>query len=158
MRLIVHDKPNDRETWAPHVVEGWYIGPVMHHYICYKVWIKVTRAEWIPDTIDWFPSSLAVPISSSTDRIMSAAHDLTRVLVNAYPASPLVHIADANRLGIHQLSDIFTFSQMKQCQRLPYIHHQDFQQQDQYCQSLYYVHIMASLYSPIIHIQLQDCK
>ena len=51
MRVMVHEKPDDRETWAPHAVEGWYIGPAIYHYRCYTVWIKATRADKISDTI-----------------------------------------------------------------------------------------------------------
>ena len=32
MRVMVHAKPDNRETWALHAVEGWYIGPAMYHY------------------------------------------------------------------------------------------------------------------------------
>ena len=28
-RAIVHEKPTQRRTWAPHGVDGWYIGPAM---------------------------------------------------------------------------------------------------------------------------------
>ena len=34
MRVIVHENPDDRETWAPQPVEGWYIGLAMYHYRC----------------------------------------------------------------------------------------------------------------------------
>ena len=73
MQVMVHKKPDNRETWIPHIVQGWYIGSVIHHYICYKVWIKATRAERISDTIAWFPSTLTMPIQSSADHAISAA-------------------------------------------------------------------------------------
>ena len=79
----------------------------MHHYRCYKIWIKATRTERIADTIAWFLSSLTMPISSSADRVISSAQDLTRALANPSHASPLAHIAYVNRQALHQLSDIF---------------------------------------------------
>ena len=50
-RVIVHEKPNQRRTWAPHGIDGWYIGPALDHYQCYRVWIPSTHAERIADTI-----------------------------------------------------------------------------------------------------------
>ena len=32
-RTLVHEKPHNRGTWAPHGQENWYIRPAMLHYI-----------------------------------------------------------------------------------------------------------------------------
>ena len=32
MKVIFHKKTESRPTWSPHAVEGWYLGPAMHHY------------------------------------------------------------------------------------------------------------------------------
>jgi hypothetical protein len=31
-RIISHETPHHRSTWAPHVQDGWYIGPALEHY------------------------------------------------------------------------------------------------------------------------------
>jgi hypothetical protein len=31
-RIIAHEKPSRRRTWAPHGQYGWYIGPALEHY------------------------------------------------------------------------------------------------------------------------------
>jgi hypothetical protein len=36
-RIIAHEIPNRRITWAPHGQDGWYIGPTLEHYKCYTV-------------------------------------------------------------------------------------------------------------------------
>ena len=33
-RVIVHEKPTQRCTWAPHGIDGWYIGPALDQYQC----------------------------------------------------------------------------------------------------------------------------
>ena len=38
-RIIAHEKPVQRETWSRHGVVGWYIGPVLEPYRCYKVFV-----------------------------------------------------------------------------------------------------------------------
>jgi hypothetical protein len=30
-RIISHETPNHRRTWAPHGKDGWYIGPALEH-------------------------------------------------------------------------------------------------------------------------------
>jgi hypothetical protein len=45
-RIIAHETPGRRRTWAPHGQDGWYIGPALEHYRCYTVYItKVDPAE-----------------------------------------------------------------------------------------------------------------
>jgi hypothetical protein len=39
-RLIAHEKPDQRASWDPHGVDGYYMGPALDHYICYQVHIK----------------------------------------------------------------------------------------------------------------------
>ena len=44
-RVIIHEKPTNRQTWAPHGTDGWYLGPALDHYQCYRVWVPRTHAE-----------------------------------------------------------------------------------------------------------------
>ena len=37
-KVLIHDKPSARESWAPHGVLGFYLGPSKHHYRCFDVW------------------------------------------------------------------------------------------------------------------------
>ncbi len=36
MRIVLHEKPHQRATWAPHGVEGFYLGPALNYYRCYR--------------------------------------------------------------------------------------------------------------------------
>ena len=38
-RVIIHENPTNRQTWAPHGTDGWYLGPALDHYQCYRVWV-----------------------------------------------------------------------------------------------------------------------
>ena len=31
-KVLIHEKPHQRATWAPYGVEGWYVGPAINHY------------------------------------------------------------------------------------------------------------------------------
>jgi hypothetical protein len=85
-RVLVHSKPGDRTTWAPHALDGWYIGPTLDHYRCHRVWMVDTRRERISDTLSWFPQQVRLPVASPQDLILSAATDLISALRN-----PLTH-------------------------------------------------------------------
>jgi hypothetical protein len=54
-RIIAHETPSRRRTWAPHGQDGWYIGPAMEHYQCYTVYITKTRGDRIVETVDFPP-------------------------------------------------------------------------------------------------------
>ena len=72
-RVMIHEKSSVRGTWAPHAVDGWYLGPAMHHYRCYRVYVKETSAERIADTLEWFPRHVQLPVPSSDDAATTAA-------------------------------------------------------------------------------------
>ena len=60
-KAITHEKPHQRKTWAPHAVDGWYIGPAMEHFRCYKVYIPQTQAERITDTLRLIHHNIMIP-------------------------------------------------------------------------------------------------
>ena len=37
IKLLVHIKPEIRESWAPRATNGWYIGQALRYYCCYRV-------------------------------------------------------------------------------------------------------------------------
>ena len=106
-RLLVHEKPAVRGTWAPHAVDGWYLGPAMKHYRCYRVWIWETAAERIAETVVWMPSKVKMPTASSTDAATAAARDLIHALRNPSPSSPLAPTSDSQVAALKQLAEIF---------------------------------------------------
>ena len=50
-RVLLHQLPEARGTWAPYAVPGWYIGPAFEHYQCYRVYITKTAKERIANTL-----------------------------------------------------------------------------------------------------------
>lgn len=78
--VVAHDKPAARDTWAPHGVKGFYLGPAMRHYRAWRVWIIETRAERVCDTLAWFPKELHMPGSSDIELLTAAITDLHNAL------------------------------------------------------------------------------
>jgi hypothetical protein len=52
-KIIAHEKPAKRRTWAPHGQHGYSLGPSMHHYRCQNVYISATASERIDDTLEF---------------------------------------------------------------------------------------------------------
>jgi hypothetical protein len=85
IKLLIHEKPAARGTWAPYAVPGWYLGPAMNHYRCYRVWSRSTRAERITDTLKLVPTTIRMPIPSHNELVTRAAQDLTTALLCLLP-------------------------------------------------------------------------
>ena len=72
-------QPNVR-SWAAHASEGWYIGPAVDSYRCFKVWMNDTRASRISDTVTFCPTKVHAPFPTTEDAIITAAHSLADAL------------------------------------------------------------------------------
>jgi hypothetical protein len=105
-KVLIHETPNRRCTWAVHGVNGWYLGGAPEHYRCYRVYATKTRAERITRTVEFFPHYGAMPQLSSADAAIRAAIDLCWALRHPSPASSLAALGDTQMAAIKQLSDI----------------------------------------------------
>jgi hypothetical protein len=93
-RIIAHETPVRRRTWAPHGQDGWYIRPALEHYICYTVYITKTRSSRVVETVEFFPHQFKLPFPSSSERATQAAADLTHALLHPQPAGPFCQVGD----------------------------------------------------------------
>ena len=107
IRVLVHVKPENRATWAPHADDGWYIGPANEHYRCYRVYMTETKAERITDTISWFPTKTTLPTNSSAEIIAAALHDVHHELVNQRPENSICSINESQREVLKQITQTY---------------------------------------------------
>jgi hypothetical protein len=105
-RIIAHETPNRRRTWAPHGQDGWYIVPALEHYRCYTLYITKTRRERVVETVYFFPETFKLPFPSVQDLATKAAAELTHVLLHP-PAGPFYKVGDEQTLALKRLADIF---------------------------------------------------
>ena len=82
INVLVHDKPNDRDTWAVHASPGWYIGPAMQSYRCFKCFMHDTQAVRITDTLEWFPDTIIIPTPTRDDLILAGIADIKHALLH----------------------------------------------------------------------------
>jgi hypothetical protein len=106
-KIIAHEKPGKRRTWAPHGQHGYSLGPEMHHYRCQNVYISSTASERIVDTLEFFPHNYKMPQLSSTDILIMAAKDMTDALQNTHPEVPFTHVGDDTISALAELAKIF---------------------------------------------------
>jgi hypothetical protein len=107
MRVAVIETPKVRETWAPHAVDGWYLGPAFGHYRCLITWIIETPTERVSDTVVWFPSKAVMPTASSTESACAAALDLIQALRYQTTVSALTPLVDSEHTALLRLMEIF---------------------------------------------------
>lgn len=107
IRVLVHIKPDNRSTWAPHAEEGWYVGPAAEHYRCYRIYMTETRAERITDTVSWYPTKHTLPTASSIEIISAALNDVQHELINQRPENSINNINDTQRETLKQMTSTF---------------------------------------------------
>ena len=79
-RILVHENPEKRATYAPHGSFGWYIGRAPLHSRYFKCYTTSTKFERTSGTVDFFPQYLYMPKTYSEYAAAIAAskwiHDL----------------------------------------------------------------------------------
>jgi hypothetical protein len=106
-KIIAHEKPAKRRTWAPHGQHGYSLGPAMLHYRCQNVYIAATASERIVDTLEFPPHTFPMPQLSSTDILIMTANDMSNALENPHPEVPFSHIGDDTIAALMKLAEIF---------------------------------------------------
>lgn len=108
IKVVVHEKPQNRATWDAHGVDGFYLGPAMESYRCYHTFISKTRGERITDTLEWFPKQLKMPTSSNVELLIAATKDLTQAIKQQAKNSPLDLLTDSEHETLDQLNKILS--------------------------------------------------
>ena len=60
-RVITLDPPENRLSFAPHGVEGFYVGPSMLHYRCHQIYCPHSQALRNSDSVSWLPFERIIP-------------------------------------------------------------------------------------------------
>jgi hypothetical protein len=106
-KIIAHEKPGKRRTWAPHGQHGYSLCPAMHHYWCQNVYISTTARDRIVDTLEFFPHNYHMPQLSYTDRLVMAAKYMTDAFQNPHPDVPFAIVGDDTIAALADLAAIF---------------------------------------------------
>ena len=88
-KVLIHDKPANRNSWAAHGVSGFYIGPALQHYRCFQAWATQSQSIRITDTLAWFPLDFTMPELSPLDHTTAAIIDLSTALRSLVPSAAI---------------------------------------------------------------------
>ena len=99
-KVVVHKNPNKRASWASNGVHGWYLGPEMDHYRCYRVYVN-------SDTIDFSPQHAKVPGIAAINAETTATQQLVTYLSNTKPNTSVEKVGHWKLAALHVLAQIF---------------------------------------------------
>jgi len=71
----VHEKTDNRGTWAYHSVGGWYLFTSPEHYRTHNCHIKHTKSERLSDTVQFQHKRITNPTITHADKVMHALAD-----------------------------------------------------------------------------------
>eukprot|EP00804_Cyclotella_cryptica_P003480 CCRYP_002118-RA/>CCRYP_002118-RA protein AED:0.26 eAED:0.26 QI:0/0/0/1/0/0/3/0/685 len=103
MEALVHDKPNQRKTYAQHCSKGWVIGTSTKHYRCWRIGSTATRRTRIAATVFFKHKYLTNPFVSPNDALIAAAANLAHIIQ---------HNAKAQHVGAKKLQDLQHLQQL----------------------------------------------
>jgi hypothetical protein len=106
-KIIAHEKPSQKRTWAPHGQSGYSLGPAIHHYRCQNVYITSTASDGNVDTLEFFPHNSPMPQLSSADRLIMAANDMEDALKHPHPDVPFNSVGEDTIRALTILAAIF---------------------------------------------------
>ena len=55
-KALIYKGPDTRASWAPHGIDGYYVGPAKKHYRNLRFWIPTTRQYRISNTYKLYPT------------------------------------------------------------------------------------------------------
>ncbi len=70
-RVIIHTKPIMQRSWDYRAKQGFYDGPALDHYRCYKLVKSETRQKIISDTVEFRHAYLQIPAVLADDKIIN---------------------------------------------------------------------------------------
>ena len=101
----IYKKTHKQLTYAPHSVDGWYLGPAVYHYRFYTCYNIDTGGETTSYTIAFFPTFIKMPNYSSRYMEIHSAADLAKALQTPRPESTF-QVGNPQLKSIRELYDI----------------------------------------------------
>ena len=101
LQVIIHEKRQQRRSWDPKGVDGWYLGPAKSHYRCHRVYCSRTNSERITDTVHIFPHNASPPHVTVQEAAIITSETLSDTLANP---TTLKHFGDKQIAALQDLA------------------------------------------------------
>jgi len=101
-RVLIYAKPATRRSWDFRAKEGFYIGPALDFYRCFKLVKSDTKSQVISDTVEFHHAYRAIPSPSPEDKIIHGLQAIAGALKDAPLPSTITQLE-----AITNLRDLF---------------------------------------------------
>jgi len=100
--VLIHAKPATRQSWDFRAKEGFYIGPALDSYRCFKLVKMDTKSSVISGMVEFCHAYRTIPVPTAEDRIVQGLRAVTDVLTDTPPPTTISQL-DA----LFNLRDVF---------------------------------------------------
>ena len=107
-RILIHNKATVRRSWDFQCSDGYYIGPTLNHYCCYRAINKALDAAVVMDAIKFRHHYLPAPTLTLEDKLLHALQAIHGTLsrTSQQPASDQLAAINALRLILSDYKDV----------------------------------------------------
>jgi hypothetical protein len=84
-KIVAHTNAATRTSFGAHGRTGWYIGPSLQHYRCWRCYIPETHSEVDVLKADFFPQQTPFPTFTREAYLRQTAEDMLQLLQPAEP-------------------------------------------------------------------------
>ena len=85
MDSLLHDKPNQRRTFAALFRKGYVLGTYLEHYLAWNIWMINTRATRVLATVFHKHKYLSNPTATPADAVIAASGNLITAIKGHLP-------------------------------------------------------------------------
>jgi hypothetical protein len=100
--VLIHARPATWQSWDFRAKLGFYIGPALDSYRCFKLVKSDTKSQVILDTVEFCHSYLSVTVPSAKDKIIHGLQVVAGTIRGAPPSTSVSQLE-----AITSLQEIF---------------------------------------------------
>ena len=90
--MLIHAKPATRHSWNYRARDGFYIGPPLDSYRCFKLFKYDKQSQVISDTVEFRHAYRTIPSISPEDKIINGLQVMATALSNAPQPTSITHL------------------------------------------------------------------
>ena len=100
--MLIHAKPVTRRSLDFRAKDGFYIGPALNSYCCFKLVKSDTKSQVISNTVEFCHAYRSIPSPTPDDKIIHGLQVMSGTLTNAPPPTSMSQVK-----AIANLRDLF---------------------------------------------------
>jgi hypothetical protein len=100
--VLIHAKPITRQSWDFCAKDGFYIGPALDLYCCFKLVKSDTKSQVISNTVKFCHAYHSIPAPTPDNKIIHGLQVMSSALTNAPPPTSISQVK-----AIANLRDLF---------------------------------------------------